>query len=253
MGFADMYPGGRCPVLAPMTWGSDGFPVLTTVNGQWGNYDYPVAKRTVQSSLGTDTFSGSSLNHKWEWNHNPDTSGVSFSNPGLTLRTVSKTDDLYASRNTLTTRIRGPVGTGTLRLDFTNMASGDRAGLSVLRDQSAYIAVEKVGSQFNIVMYNGLTMNTNWSTKSKGSVAARVDNISVRQVSLRLVANIRPGGAGSGQFSYSLDGGNSFTNLGPTASLQNSWEFFMGYRYGIFNFATSATGGSVKLISFTSA
>ncbi|KXJ89973.1 glycosyl hydrolase [Microdochium bolleyi] len=252
MGFSDMYPGGRCPVLAPITWGSDGFPTLTTVNGQWGNYDYPLPRRNVQSSLGTDTFAGSSLNHKWEWNHNPDTAGFSFANPGLTLRTVSRTDDLYASRNTLTTRIRGPVGTGTLRLDFSAMANGDRAGLAALRDKSAYIAVERVNNAFNLVVYTGLTMNTDWTTQSKGSVAARVDNLSARQISLRMVANIRPGQAGTAQFSYSLDG-NSFTNIGPTASLHTAWNFFMGYRYGIFNFGTQSTGGSVKVVSFTTA
>jgi beta-xylosidase len=28
MAFVDNYPGGRIPVLAPVTWGSDGFPTL---------------------------------------------------------------------------------------------------------------------------------------------------------------------------------------------------------------------------------
>jgi len=32
--------------------------------------------------------------------------------------------------------------------------------------------------------------------------------------------------------------------------MNSSWEFFMGYRFGIFNFATSALGGSVVLKSF---
>ena len=29
MAFLDAYPGGRIPVLAPITWGSDGFPAVT--------------------------------------------------------------------------------------------------------------------------------------------------------------------------------------------------------------------------------
>lgn len=29
MAFIDLYPGGRVPVLAPVTWGSDGFPAVT--------------------------------------------------------------------------------------------------------------------------------------------------------------------------------------------------------------------------------
>ena len=36
MSFVDAYPGGRVPALAPITWSSDGWPVLQTVNGAWG-------------------------------------------------------------------------------------------------------------------------------------------------------------------------------------------------------------------------
>ena len=32
--------------------------------------------------------------------------------------------------------------------------------------------------------------------------------------------------------------------------MDNSWQFFMGYRYAIFNYATQALGGSVKVSSF---
>jgi hypothetical protein len=32
--------------------------------------------------------------------------------------------------------------------------------------------------------------------------------------------------------------------------MNNSWEFFMGYRFGIFNFATDAMGGVVTVKSF---
>ena len=36
MAFVDAYPGGRVPVLAPITWTADGWPVVQTVNGAWG-------------------------------------------------------------------------------------------------------------------------------------------------------------------------------------------------------------------------
>jgi hypothetical protein len=42
MAFADAYPGGRIPVLAPLTFGSDGFPRVQLVNNAWGaSYPYP--------------------------------------------------------------------------------------------------------------------------------------------------------------------------------------------------------------------
>ena len=40
MAFIDNYTGGRVPVLAPVTWGSDGFPAVILSNGAWGK-SYP--------------------------------------------------------------------------------------------------------------------------------------------------------------------------------------------------------------------
>lgn len=248
MSFVDMYPGGRAPALAPITWGSDGFPKITLVNGQWGDYDYPLPKRTVPSPIGTDTFPGPNLRADWEWNHNPDTKSFTVNN-GLTLKTVTVTKDLYQARNTLTHRIRGPQGTGTVLIDFSKMADGDRTGLAVLRDSSAWIGIEREGSNFNLVFNTGLSMNTDWTTKSTGTVSARQNNVSYRKVYLRVSADIRPGAAGSAVFSYSTDG-NSFTNFGSTVSLGNDWQFFPGHRYGILNYATKSLGGSVLVSRF---
>ncbi|KAF5648056.1 xylosidase glycosyl hydrolase [Fusarium sp. NRRL 52700] len=228
MSFVDMYPGGRAPALAPITWGSDGFPKITLVNGQWGDYDYPLPKRTVPSPIGTDTFTGPNLRADWEWNHNPDTKSFTVNN-GLTLKTATVTKDLYQARNTLTHRIRGPQGTGTVLIDFSKMADGDRTGLAVLRDSSAWIGIEREGSSFNLVFNTGLSMNTDWTTKSTGTVSARQNNVSYRKIYLRVTANIAPGAAGSAVFSYSTDG-NSFTNFGSTVSLGNDWQFFPGHR-----------------------
>jgi hypothetical protein len=33
--------------------------------------------------------------------------------------------------------------------------------------------------------------------------------------------------------------------------MNNAWQFFMGYRYGIFNYATSSLGGTVTVARFT--
>ncbi|KAH7128990.1 family 43 glycosyl hydrolase [Dactylonectria macrodidyma] len=252
MAFIDNYPGGRVPVLAPVTWGSDGFPAVTLSNGAWGSsYPYPTTQRTVESTLGTDTFSGSSLGPAWEWNHNPDTTKFKVNN-GLTLSTATVTSDLYAARNTLTKRIHGPSGTGTVVIDFTSMADGDRVGLSLLRQASAYIAVQRSGSSYSIVMYNGLSMvDSTWATASTGSLTSST-TISQRKIWFRATADIHPGSGKIGSFSYSLDG-NTFVTFGSQLTLNNDWKFFMGYRYGIFNFATKALGGSVKVVSFTSA
>jgi beta-xylosidase len=122
------------PVLAPVTWGSDGFPSVTTVNGAWGqSYPYTLPQRPLPPTTGTDTFSGTSLGPAWEWNQIPDPTKFTVNN-GLRLSTATVTTDLYQARNTLTHRIHGPNGVGTVVIDISNMADGDRAGLALFRD-----------------------------------------------------------------------------------------------------------------------
>ncbi|EEB98053.1 hypothetical protein MPER_02504 [Moniliophthora perniciosa FA553] len=128
------------------------------------------------------------------------------------------------------------------------MADGDRAGISMLRDVSAWIGVKQTGSTKEIVMVNGMTMDTNWATTSTGNEADTVA-LEGNQVWLRATADIQPGGSNSATFSYSTDG-RTFTVLGDTLKMNTDWRFFMGYRFGIFNFATSALGGAATVKSF---
>ncbi|MEU4538122.1 family 43 glycosylhydrolase [Streptosporangium sp. NPDC023825] len=250
MSFVDAYPGGRMPALAPINWSADGWPTVQTVNGGWGvNYPKPniQTSKTVASMIGPDSFTSSSLGHRWEWNHNPDTSRFSTGN-GLRLQTATVTNDLYNARNTLTHRIQGPSSTATIELDYSAMANGDRSGLAMLRDQSAWIGVKRDNGVNRVVMTNGLTMNSSWATTGTGTEAASA-NISGGKIWLRVNADIRPGSGRQARFSYSTDGVN-FTALGPAFTLNNAWQFFMGYRFGIFNYATQSLGGAVTVNRF---
>lgn len=250
MAFTDAYPGGRMPTLAPLSWSADGWPSVQTVNGRWGaSYPRPniSTSKTVASMIGKDTFTGPALGPRWEWNHNPDTSRFSVNN-GLRLQTATVTNDLYNARNTLTHRIQGPTSTATVELDSSAMANGDRSGLAMLRQSSAWIGVVKTNGSTRVVMTDGLTMNSSWATTGTGVERAGAA-VSGGRIWLRASADIRPGSGRTATFSYSTDG-TSFVPLGPAFVLNNAWEFFMGYRFGIFNYATQALGGAVTVRSF---
>jgi beta-xylosidase len=250
MAFTDAYPGGRMPTLAPITWTSDGWPTLQTVNGRWGaTYPRPnLPWHPLVPMTGADDFTSAALGPQYEWNHNPDTSRFSVGS-GLHLSTATVTNDLYNARNTLTRRIQGPASTATIALDYSTMADGDRAGLAMLRDRSAWIGVRKDDGVTRVSMTNGLTMSTNgWATTGTGTEAAGA-NVSGGRVWLRVDADIHPGSGRTATFSYSTDG-TTFTTLGPPFTLNNDWQFFMGYRFGIFDYATTALGGSVTVNRF---
>lgn len=251
IGFNDSYPAGRIPVMAPVTW-TDGWPSVTLVDGQWGGtYPFPnlpCGLDRVKRRATKDTFAEDTLSPEWEWNHNPDNTKWS-SGAGLTLHTATVTNDLYAARNTLTRRIEGPVSIATIELDFSKMQDGDVAGLAALRDVSAWIGVKKANGATRVVMTNGVTMNTSWTTTSTGTEVASAD-VSGNKIWLRVEANVRTDNGGAyARFFYSTDG-TSFTSLGDTLQMNKNWQYFLGYRFGIFNYATRSLGGSVHIASF---
>jgi beta-xylosidase len=251
LAFVDAFPGGRVPVLAPVTWTADGWPVLQLVNGAWGaSYplpNLPPPPRAVKPLTGVDTFTASALGPQWEWNHNPDNGRWSIGS-GLRLQAATVTNDLYQARNTLTHRIQGPSSTATIVLNYASMRDGDRSGLALLRDQSAWIGVRRDNGATRVVMTNGLTMDSNWNTTGTGTETAS-SSISGGRIWLRINADIRPGAGRQGRFAYSTDG-VTYTQLGPGFAMNNAWQFFMGYRYGIFHYATQALGGAVTVERF---
>jgi hypothetical protein len=91
-------------------------------------------------------------------------------------------------------------------------------------------------------------MDSNWNTTGTGTEAASA-SVSGGRIWLRVNADIRPGTGRQGRFSYSTDG-VTFTPLGPGFTMSNDWRFFMGYRFGIFNYATQALGGTATVERF---
>lgn len=255
MSFTWAYPAGRMPVLAPITWGADGFPELVKgSNGGWGSsYPLPLPAKPLYNWTRTYNFQESELGPTWEWNHNPDVASYEVNN-GVTLRTASVTEDIYSARNTLTHRIHGEFPKGTVEIDFSNAADGDRFGLAAFRDQTAYIGIHRNGSSYTLKAVQNITMDE-YSGETTGAgqeLASAPVPSGTTKVWFRAELDARASGTRAANFFYSFDGVD-FTQLGPTYELYNGWAFFIAYRFGIFNFATKELGGSIKVESFTAA
>lgn len=261
LAFMDSYPGGRIPVMAPLTWSSDGWPeFVANSSGAWGS-SYPVPSiastaQAVSQLTGTDTFVGSALSPEWEWNHNPDTTKFGFvgGSGGLILQTATVTYDLFSARNTLTHRIIGPKSEAVFQFDISQMADGDRVGAAMFRDHSAYIGIFKSGSVATLVYVTGTNLDASWNTESEGTVEATGPEVTSSIIYLRITADITPAfglaPVREATFSYSADG-TTWTQLGGSFLLNNDWTYFTGYRYAAFNYATLALGGQVTLKSFS--
>ena len=94
-------------------------------------------------------------------------------------------------------------------------------------------------------------MGENWETISNGTTASSVPlSSSSQSIFLRATANVAPSGPYTATFAYSADGGTTFLPLGPPLALNTTWNFFMGYRFAIFNYATVQLGGEVNVPFF---
>src|SRR3954463_15038335 len=79
--------------------------------------------------------SGRALPLVWQWNHNPDNSLWSVTaRKGYLRLTNGRIDtNFLMARNSLTQRTIGPVSSGAVSLDVSNMKDGDFAGLGLLQ------------------------------------------------------------------------------------------------------------------------
>lgn len=99
-------------------------------------------------------------------------------------------------------------------------------------------------------MNNILMEPTNgWHTTNKGNVISSETLPSSGSIWLRVNADISSS-TGTATFYYSTDGA-TFSQLGEKHVMADGAVFFMGDRYGMFNFATKNLGGVAVVKSFT--
>jgi len=230
---------GRMPNLQPVKW-EDGWPVVGNKGVPYTTYTSPkTGTASPRTGLPTnDNFRSYPLGMQWQWNHNPDDGAWSlFERQGwLRLRASGSANRLTQARNTLTQRIfafhdkASQPSTGTIRLDIRNLQEGDRAGICILQDPYAAIAVEVKDGRRQLVWWQDTLRTDNSFTPSQQTIPTDADSI----IYLRAAVTY---GTGKTQFYYSPDG-KTFTALGDQTTLRYSLTVFVGARFGLFCYNT---------------
>lgn len=226
---------GRMPNLQPVRW-QDGWPVIGDNGVPYTSYTKPATGTgSPRVALPTnDNFRSYPIGMQWEWNHNPDDGAWSlFERPGwLRLKTSGTADRLTQARNMLTQRIYAfhdnpsKASTGTVRLDVTHLQEGDRAGICILQDPYAAIAVEVKDGRRQLVWWKDqLTANDGFTPMQK-TQAVDIDSV----VYLRAAITY---GTGKAQFYYSLDN-KTYRTLGYQTAMKYNLSVFVGARFGLF-------------------
>jgi beta-xylosidase len=242
--FRDYGAVGRIPYLAPVAW-TDGWPVIGVDGKVPDMLDLPAGRGPIPGIVASDEFDRApgerALPLVWQWNHNPDDGLWSLTRrPGFLRLTTGRVDaDLLAARNTLTQRTAGPESEGATALDVSGMRDGDFAGLALLQRHYGLVGVKAEGGRRFVVMV---------SAESDAPVEAQRVPLAQETVFLKAECDFRDL-KDEARFSYSLDG-RSWTPVGTVLKMKYTLPHFMGYRFGLFNFATRTPGGFVDFDHF---
>lgn len=242
--FRDFGSVGRTPYLVPVKW-EDGWPILGENGKVPEKLNLPANKSLIPGIVASDDFNrkrgDAALPLVWQWNHNPDNKFWSVTKRKGYLRlTTGRTDPSFLmAKNTLTQRTIGPECTGSTLIDVTNMHDGDFAGLGLLQKNYGLVGVKAENKSKSIVMIN-----------AESGEALEINNIPLSQnkVYLKIDCDFRER-TDRANFFYSLDG-QSWISIGNSLKMSYTIPHFMGYRFGLFNYATINPGGFVDFDYF---
>ncbi len=143
------------------------------------------------------------------------------------------------ARNTLTQRTFGPESSGIILVEVSKMKEGDFAGLSLLQKEYGLIGVKAEKGSKKIVMIEALK-----------DIPTEIESIPLTQDKIYFKAECNfKDKEHEGRFFYSLDG-KKWISIGKTIKLPYTLPHFMGYRFGLFNYATKNVGGFVDFDYF---
>lgn len=224
---------GRIVHLEPVRW-EDDWPVIGddptgALPGQ------PAAAGPIPDHKGDSTqrpqtsndFSLETLAPQWEWNHNPDDTHWSLTVRRGYLRILPMhADGLLTARNTLTQCMQDNAFEFTTRIDVSAMKSGVHTGLAMFDISPSGLEIVQTGNDRRLFyFYDGTRMASTTVAQSMVELRVRIDGEQAR-------------------YSFSLDDGKTFRDLGDETKIRFSW--WKGSRPALSAFTTEeADPGSV--------
>ena len=244
--FQDRGGVGRVPTLSPVRW-VDGWPKVDYVPA---TMEAPFAGNKKTSIVNSDEFNKSTLGLDWQWNHNPVDNAWSLTERRgwLRLHTAAVAPNIFLARNTLTMRMMGPQSEGIIRMDVSKMQDGDVAGFCAFQNDAALLSVVKEkGKKYIVASTDSMEMEP----KDHHVLADHRNEVYRKALShdivyLKVTADFRLH-KDVASLAYSLDGKHWTTVLADFKLVFDYRRFFMGTRFGIYNYATRQLGGKVDI------
>ncbi len=177
----------------------------------------------------SDDFDEAKLGPQWEWNHNPDDAHWTLSaRPGFLRLIPMQSGDLLSARNTLTQCMQDNSFEFTVRVDVAKSEPGVHAGLAMFEKSASGLEIVQSGDGRRLDFFH-LPEVTQGPVVSQPVIQLRVDV-----------------NGDEARYSYSLDDGATFEQLGADSQIRFSW--WKGSRPALFSYTTLA--GDPGVIDF---
>lgn len=217
---------GRIVHLEPVRWRND-WPIIGAdpdgsatgepiPSGPIPGHPQTTSEQHPQTS---DDFSGPKLGPQWEWNHNPDDAHWSLrARPGYLRLIPMRASDLLSARNTLTQSMQDNAFEFTVRVDLSQMQAGVHTGLAMFEKLASGLEVVQSGNERRLIFFH-----------HQDHVAGPLVREPFLQLRVRVIGD-------QARYSFSLDDGKTFQELGGAAQIRFSW--WKGSRPALFAYTT---------------
>ena len=232
--------GGRQASLLPVTWTTDGWPVIgqpdeNHVGRMVWRHSMPVSQTTKRPTHQTAITDFSA--EDWEWNYHPRRGFYIRTKQRLTLKAFRPlcNDDLLKAGNTLTLRsYQTPRNEAIVCLDLTKMTEGQRSG--ICHFSAAW-------SEFGVQMKDGprqlYHQGKDETNSTLYTLNSKLKNIWLRST-WRLDAKCH--------YAYSLDG-KDWHDVPVLYTLQ--WGNYRGDRLGLYTYNNIDEAGEATFTNFS--
>lgn len=259
--FQDRGALGRAPVIMPLHFDSEGFPVIgdkgkvpetVDIPSTRPGYVYEPLNGDDDFLYSPDEYGDVRLKPYWQFSHNTQRNlWTVMERPGA-LRLISGKvcGSLPYTYNILTQRTFGPESEAWVSLDGSGMKDGDHAGISAFLGCYGAIALTReLGRYFLVMLGKPALDETVFADRNFLEPAAEYERVPVDGPMVRLKVRV--------DFTDKRDeaeffwwSGTEWKSLGIRQKMYFKMDHFTGCRFALFLFSVKQTGGYADFMEF---
>lgn len=247
---------GRIPVLVPVVFGEEGYPIFGNPSTGSGTATAPEVVTVLDNNPGykyAPLWSNDFKNPAWQWNHIPDPRGYTLENNLYTIQTKKVVKNITQAANTYTQRTLTEKCAGSVVIDASQIGEGDFAGLAALEGEYGFIAVTKREGKYYLVAAEHKSKNEPWAMGVFDTEPPTIkEEISLKSPKLELKLNFDLTRAKQQvELLYrEKPGKGEYQTLLTPVKLRYTLDQFVGVRFALFCYSTKQAGGKAGFTDF---